>query len=89
MGTIASRDALRVIELTETVLAIMQLAVCQAVDLRHGDGCHLRSVELHRAIRKTIPLNDADRRQDLDIQQVLNQYRADELPTGAIDFPEE
>ncbi len=32
MGTIAARDALRIAELTETVLAIVQLAVCQGVD---------------------------------------------------------
>ncbi len=44
MGTIAARDALRVIELTETVLAVVQLALCQAVDLRNGEGCHSRSV---------------------------------------------
>ena len=38
MGTIAARDALRVLELTETVLAVVQLALCQAVDLRNREG---------------------------------------------------
>jgi hypothetical protein len=36
MGTIAARDCLRVLELTETVAAIATLALCQAVDLRGG-----------------------------------------------------
>jgi histidine ammonia-lyase len=88
MGTIAARDALRVIELTETVLAVVQLALCQAVDLRSRDGCHARSRELHRAVRDIVPINNADRRQDLDIQQVLYLHRAGKLPIGAIDFPQ-
>lgn len=89
MGTIAARDALRVAELTETVLAIVQLAVCQGVDLRNSEGCNRRSRELHQAIRQTIPMNDADRRQDVDIHRVLELHRAGELPIGAIDFPAE
>jgi len=87
MGTIAARDALRVIELTETVLAVVQLALCQAVDLRSREGCHHRSRELHDAVRRIVTVNDADRRQDLDIQRLLQLYRANELPIGAIDFP--
>jgi histidine ammonia-lyase len=89
MGTIAARDALRVLELTETVLAAVQLALCQAVDLRDGKGCHARSRELHSAIRKIVPINDADRRQDIDIHQVLELYRSNKLPIGEIDFPAE
>jgi histidine ammonia-lyase len=89
MGTIAARDALRIIELTETILAIVQLALCQAVDLRNGQGCHLRSRELHQAIRRIVPTNTADRRQDVDIYSVLELYRARELPIGSIDFPTE
>jgi histidine ammonia-lyase len=89
MGTIAARDALRVLELTETTLAIVQLALCQAVDLRSSKGCHRRSLDLHQSIRATIPMNDADRRQDVDVEQVLKLYRAGSLPIGAVDFPEE
>jgi histidine ammonia-lyase len=88
MGTIAARDALRVLELTETVLAIVQLALCQAVDLRDGKGCHGRSRKLHDAVRKVVPINDADRRQDIDIHHVLELYRSAKLPIGEIDFPE-
>jgi histidine ammonia-lyase len=87
MGTIAARDALRIAELCETVLAITQLALCQAVDLRSGRGCHFRSRQLHEAIRQIVPLNDADRRQDLDIQSLLDLYRGGELPIGDVNFP--
>jgi histidine ammonia-lyase len=87
MGTIASRDALRIIELTETVLAIVQLAVCQAVDLRPAEDARRRSRELHEAIRAVVPMNTADRRQDVDIYRVLELHRAGKLPIGQIDFP--
>ncbi len=82
MGTIAARDALRVLELVETVSAIHLLALCQAVDLRGVKECRPRTVEMHRAIRAFVPMNDADRRQDVDIQAVLQRYRADQLPIG-------
>jgi len=85
MGSIASRDALRVLELTETVLAVVQLALCQAVDLRNREGCHVRSKALHQAIRKYIAVNDADRRQDGDIDRVLEMYRKRGLPIGEMD----
>jgi histidine ammonia-lyase len=85
MGTIAARDALRVLELTETVLAVVQLALCQAVDLRNREGCHVRSRALHQAIRKQVAVNDADRRQDEDICRVLAMYRSAELPIGETD----
>jgi histidine ammonia-lyase len=89
MGTIAARDALRVAELTETVLAIVQLALCQGVDLRSGKGMHRRSRELHQAVRRFVAINDADRRQDVDIHRVLELYRIGELPIGEINFPAE
>jgi histidine ammonia-lyase len=85
MGTIAARDALRVLELTETVLAVVQIALCQAVDLRNREGCHVRSRTLHEAIRQQVPVNDADRRQDEDIYRVLALYRSAELPIGQIE----
>jgi histidine ammonia-lyase len=87
MGTIAARDALRVLELTETVLAVVQLALCQAVDLRKGQNCHARSKAVHVAVRKLIPINDGDRRQDVDIVTLLAMYRDGELPIGMVDFP--
>jgi len=79
MGTIAARDALRVLELTETVVAILLLAACQAVDLRGEEITSNRARELHGSVRKAVPMLQADRRQDVDIEAVLELYRAGEL----------
>lgn len=87
MGTIAARDCLRVAELTETVLAIVTLALCQAVDLREKGNCHVRSLAMHEVVRAVIPRVDNDRRQDRDIQQVLQMFRTNALPIGEADFP--
>ena len=87
MGSIAARDCQRVLDLTETVGMIALLAVCQAVDLRNGEGCHARSRTLRQAVRAVVPRNDADRRQDGDIERLLRLYRAGTLPIGAADFP--
>ena len=81
MGTIAARDCLRVLELTETVAAIVLLAACQAVDLR-GDEVAPARAPLRDAVRKAVPTLLDDRRQDLDIEAVLALYRAGELPFG-------
>ena len=87
MGTIAARDCLRILELTETAAAIGVLTLCQAVDLRAGAGCHARSQAMHAAVRARVPKVDADRRMDGDIAAVLAMYRAGELPIGEVDFP--
>jgi histidine ammonia-lyase len=82
MGSIAARDCLRIIELTETVSAIVLLAAAQAVDLR-GDGVvSQRARALRDRLRKTVEPNTADRRQDLDIESALELLRSDELPIG-------
>jgi histidine ammonia-lyase len=82
MGTIGARDCMRVVELTETVAAISTLALCQAVDLRHGEGCHRRALQMRDAVRQRVRLNDFDRRQDVDIAAVLQMMRSGELPLG-------
>jgi histidine ammonia-lyase len=86
MGTVAARDCLRVLELTETVGAISLLALCQAVDLRDQASRPLRTRLLHEAVRKGVPMNLADRRMDGDIQWVLERYRDGSLPSGEGDF---
>ncbi|HXI60859.1 MAG TPA: aromatic amino acid ammonia-lyase [Polyangia bacterium] len=87
MGSIAARDCQRVLDLTETVAIIELLAVCQAVDIRGGEGCHLRSRALSQAVRAVVPRNEADRRQDGDIARLLQLYRDGQLPIGASDSP--
>jgi histidine ammonia-lyase len=80
MGTLAARDGLRAVELTETVAAIALLAACQAAELRGGAPPRLAA--LLAAVRAEIPAVTADRRQDLDIARVLSLHRAGRLPLG-------
>jgi histidine ammonia-lyase len=87
MGTIAARDCLRILDLTETVAAMHTLALCQAVDLRTPEASGLRAKELHAAVRKRVSVSDVDRRMDEEIVSVLRLYRSQELPLGAADFP--
>jgi histidine ammonia-lyase len=87
MGSIAARDCQRVLELTETVAIVELLALCQAVDLRGPDTCKRRSRALHGAVRALVPMNEGDRRQDLDITAILALYRRGELPVGSSDVP--
>jgi histidine ammonia-lyase len=80
MGTISARDCLRVLELSETVAAILVLATAQAVDLRGSGACSPGSAALREAVRTEIPMLIADRRQDLDIARVIDMHRAGTLP---------
>lgn len=86
MGTIAARDCLRVLELSETVAVIHLLALCQAADLRKLERSHARSRALHAAVRRVIAPLERDRAMDGDIASVLALYRRGELPVGEIDF---
>jgi len=86
MGTIAARDCLRVLDLTETVGVISLLALCQAADLRGEADRPRRTRLLHEAVRKGVPMNRADRRMDGDIHWVLGRYRSGSLPSGEGDF---
>jgi histidine ammonia-lyase len=83
MGTIAARDCLRVLDLTEQISVMLLLACCQAMDLRDREGCHDAGLALHAAVRKSVPFNTADRRQDRDIAAMLDEYRCGVLPVGA------
>jgi len=74
------------LELTQTVAAIVTLALCQAVDLRQNVGCNMRAVQMTAVVRERVPFNDRDRRQDLDIATLVEMINAGTLPIGAIDF---
>lgn len=86
MGTIAARDCLRVLELSETVAIIHLLALCQAADLLGLARTHDRGRALHAAVRRVADTLREDRAMDCDIQAVLTLYRDEELPIGEIDF---
>ena len=86
MGTIAAREAVRAVELSEQVAAITLLAVVQAVDLRERGGtrCRPASRSLRDRVRERVPFNDGDRRQDGDIAAVLAWMRDGSDPLAAI-----
>ena len=79
MGTLAARDALRVVELTETVAAIGLLASCQGAELREAK-LPPRLAVLLAVVRAEVPAVHEDRRQDLDIARVLTLLRSEALP---------
>ncbi|MDX1648299.1 MAG: aromatic amino acid ammonia-lyase [Myxococcota bacterium] len=79
MGTIAARDARRVVELTETVAAMALLAGCQALDLRGGAVPGALGA-LRDAVRARVPRLEEDRRQDRDVETVRAMLREDALP---------
>ncbi len=86
MGTIAARDCLRVLELTENVAAIHLLALCQAADLRKQARAHARSRALHAAVRRVAARHTEDRPMDGEIRAVVDLYHGGALPFGEIDF---
>jgi histidine ammonia-lyase len=83
MGTIAARDCAKILDLAETVAAIATLACAQAVDLRERRGCHGRALDLHSAVRRHVPMVVEDREMRPDIDQILSEIRADQLPVGS------
>ncbi|HJL43126.1 MAG TPA: aromatic amino acid ammonia-lyase [Myxococcales bacterium LLY-WYZ-16_1] len=80
MGTIAARDAVRVLDLTENVAAIHQLALAQAVDLRGNDRLSPRLSQLVGHIREHVAPNTADRPMEEDIRTVVRLHRDERLP---------
>jgi histidine ammonia-lyase len=86
MGTIAARDCMRVLELSETVAIIHLMALCQALELRGLPARHARSRALHAAVRETVAAHTVDRAMDGEIATLLERYRRDELPIGEADF---
>jgi histidine ammonia-lyase len=81
MATTASRDLLRILELTEQVAAMALLACCQAYDLR-GARVDGPTAVIHEAVRAVVPRLREDRRMDLDLAAVLELLRTDRLPSG-------
>ncbi|MEE9384105.1 MAG: aromatic amino acid ammonia-lyase [Nannocystaceae bacterium] len=87
MGTIAARDCLRILDLTETSAAICVLAMCQAVELRGVAQCGPRARTIHQVVREQVAFNDGDRRQDRDISAVRKMIDDGSLPIGEADLP--
>ncbi len=80
MGTIAARDALRVVELTERVLVIQLIALAQAAELRGEPAVRAATWAMRAAVRETVPFTAVDRRHDLDIVGLVERLHAGALP---------
>ncbi|MCR6701824.1 MAG: aromatic amino acid ammonia-lyase [Dokdonella sp.] len=80
MGTIAARDALRVLELTEQVVAAMLIAARQGITLRaRVDPALALSPPLaamHADLERRIALVDEDRALDADLGGLVEAIRA-------------
>jgi histidine ammonia-lyase len=87
MGTIAARDCVRIIELTEQVTAALLLATRQACALRFPDGLPRQLgaglLSCLDVVGALVPFVDEDRRLDLDLARLLDAIRAD--AAGLID----
>lgn len=81
MGTIAARDALRVLELTEQVAAAMLIAARQGIELRQRvDAGHVPSPALATMqddLRERIAIVEEDRALDCDLVQLIAAIRSD------------
>jgi histidine ammonia-lyase len=84
LGTIAARDCLTILDLTETLAAIATLTLLQAVELRAPSERGPRAVRLQATLRADLPAHTADVRMDMQIQRVLQLYRQGALPLGAL-----
>lgn len=82
MSTIAARDLIRVLELTEQAAAIALLAGCQALDLR-GSAVAGPLADLRRVVREAVPPLREDRRMDRDLESVLALLRGEALSSAA------
>lgn len=82
MGTIAARDCLRVLELTEQVAAAMLMAVCQAIRLRLNQGDILQSQlpqelqSFQAELEEVIPFLDEDRPLENTLRRLVTMIQA-------------
>lgn len=81
MGTIAARDCLRVLELTEQVIAAMLIAARQAVELRQRDHAGValpeRLATMQADLSQRIPLVVEDRALDHELIALLGAIRSE------------
>lgn len=80
MGTIAARDCVRVLELTEQVAAAMLITVRQGLALRYGaelpEGVGAEFRGMISELSMAIPFIEEDRRLDVLLRELLEHVRA-------------
>jgi histidine ammonia-lyase len=86
MATLAARDLLRVLDLSERVAAMMLLACCQAYDLR-GETHTGELGRLHQRVRSRVPRVSHDRRMDHDIQAIWTLMAEPGFTSASIELP--
>lgn len=79
MGTIAARDAMRVLDLTENVAAIHTLALVQATDLRPGLELSAALNTVKQRVRAGSPTVTSDRELEADIRWLVGLFRGGRL----------
>lgn len=77
MGTIAARDAQRILDLTETSAMIHALALSQAKDLRGTGDFSPSATRLSERVRTISKTLTVDRALDRDVAELLGSYRED------------
>ena len=76
MGTIAARDVVWSTEMASKVLAILGMALCQAIDIReYQDQLSPQLAEFYQKIRRTSPTLKEDRPMDREIEEVSRNLR--------------
>lgn len=76
MGTIAARDCIRIIELTEQVAAAMLIAVVQGVELRGNKAGLSAGLCITMAqVRSKIPFLESDRAMEQELRLCLQLIR--------------
>jgi histidine ammonia-lyase len=78
MGTIAARDCLRVLELTEQVAAAVVMATTQGVELRFRDEAPALTApcaEFCQAVRRNVAFLDEDRPLENDLRLTIDLIR--------------
>ncbi len=75
MGTIAARDCIRVLELTEQVAAAMLMASVQAVNLRDPAGLSEPLQQSCEQVRRHFPFLQNDRPLDAELRQCVGLIR--------------
>ena len=84
MGTIAARDCLRILQLTEQVTAAALMAACQGVELRLAlNGANPLSgglLQTYQSLRKISPALKEDRALENELRQLIAAMQQQQLP---------
>jgi len=79
MGTIAARNALKILRNVECILAIEMISAAQAIDLRGPEKLGKGTMKAYRMIRRILPPIVEDRETYVDIARLVEILRNGEL----------